>query len=260
MGGGGDRPGGGDRCRWDRLEALRARGTAALLDHEPSRAAASLGDVWAHTQREGVEEPGVFPVAPDLVEALVELGELEEAQRGHETAADARRAAGASVGARDARSAATAIVGLASEYDGPRRPLRSTRRRTSTGCSGSASSRAGRYSRSAGRGAGTGSGARRAGRSSGPRPRSTELGSSGWADEARAELARVGARRPQPSGELTPAERRVAELAGDGLANKEIARTLFVTVKTVEGHLSHVYAKLGVRSRAQLARRLSGAV
>ena len=86
-----------------------------------------------------------------------------------------------------------------------------------------------------------------------------ELGSPGWADEARAELARVSARRPQPSGELTPAERRVAELAGDGLANKEIARTLFVSVKTVEGHLSHVYAKLGVRSRAQLARRLSGA-
>jgi DNA-binding CsgD family transcriptional regulator len=86
------------------------------------------------------------------------------------------------------------------------------------------------------------------------------LGSPGWADETRAELSRVSARRPQPSGELTPAERRVAELAGDGLANKEIARTLFVSVKTVEGHLSHVYAKLGVRSRAQLARRLSGAV
>jgi DNA-binding NarL/FixJ family response regulator len=69
----------------------------------------------------------------------------------------------------------------------------------------------------------------------------------------------VSARRPQPSGELTPAEWRVAELAGDGLANKEIAQALFVSVKTVEGHLSHVYAKLGVRSRAQLARRLSRA-
>jgi DNA-binding NarL/FixJ family response regulator len=49
----------------------------------------------------------------------------------------------------------------------------------------------------------------------------------------------------------------VAELARNGLANKEIARTLFLSVKTVEGHLSHVYAKLGVRSRTQLARRLS---
>ena len=65
---------------WDRLEALRARGTAALLDHDPRRAAESLGLVWAHTQRVGVEEPGLFPVAPDLVEALVELEELEEAR------------------------------------------------------------------------------------------------------------------------------------------------------------------------------------
>jgi DNA-binding NarL/FixJ family response regulator len=86
-----------------------------------------------------------------------------------------------------------------------------------------------------------------------------DLGSPGWIEETRADLGRVGARRPQASGQLTPAEQRVAELAGDGLANKEIAQALFLSVKTVEGHLSHVYAKLGVRSRAQLARRLSAA-
>ena len=68
------------------------------------------------------------------------------------------------------------------------------------------------------------------------------------------ELARVGARKPQQTGELTPAEQRVAELATEGLSNKEIAQALFVTVNTVEAHLSHAYAKLGVRSRAQLAR------
>ena len=65
---------------WDRLEALRARGIGALLAHEPARAAESLRAVWEHMQREGVDEPGVFPVAPDLVEALVELGELDEAR------------------------------------------------------------------------------------------------------------------------------------------------------------------------------------
>ena len=80
------------------------------------------------------------------------------------------------------------------------------------------------------------------------------LGSPGWADQARSELARVGARKPQPTGGLTPAERRVAELAAEGLANKEIALALHVTINTVEAHLSHVYAKLGVRSRAQLSR------
>jgi DNA-binding CsgD family transcriptional regulator len=81
-----------------------------------------------------------------------------------------------------------------------------------------------------------------------------ELGSPGWADQARAELARIGARKPQQTGELTPTEQRVAELASQGLSNKEIAQALFVTVNTVEAHLSHAYAKLGIRSRAQLAR------
>jgi DNA-binding NarL/FixJ family response regulator len=84
-----------------------------------------------------------------------------------------------------------------------------------------------------------------------------QMGSPGWAQQARSELARVGGRRRQEPGELTPAERRVVELAADGLSNKEIAQTLFVAVRTVEVHLKHAYSKLGVRSRSQLARRLS---
>ncbi len=79
------------------------------------------------------------------------------------------------------------------------------------------------------------------------------LGAKLWADRARAELGRVSGRAPRAARELTPAESRVVELAADGLPNKEIARRLFVTVHTVELHLSHAYAKLGVRSRAQLA-------
>ena len=71
----------GTGVRPDMLEALRARGIAGLLAHEPARAAESLRGVWEHTQREGVEEPGAFPVAPELVEALAELGELDEAHR-----------------------------------------------------------------------------------------------------------------------------------------------------------------------------------
>src|SRR5262249_7545708 len=84
-----------------------------------------------------------------------------------------------------------------------------------------------------------------------------ELGSPGWAGHARSELERVGARRRAPSGELTPTERRVAELAGQGLANKEIARTLVVSVSTVEFHLTNTYAKRGVRWRPELAARLA---
>ena len=83
-----------------------------------------------------------------------------------------------------------------------------------------------------------------------------EIGSTGWAERAREELSRVGARRPSPTGELTPAERSVVELAAQGLTNKQIAKTLFVGENTVEVHLSHAYAKLGVRSRTHLAARL----
>ncbi len=73
---------------------------------------------------------------------------------------------------------------------------------------------------------------------------------------AREELEASGARprRERLSGveSLTPSERRIAELAAEGLANREIAEALWVTRKTVEYHLSHVYSKLGVPSRSRL--------
>ena len=84
-----------------------------------------------------------------------------------------------------------------------------------------------------------------------------ELGAHIWEARARAELARVGGRTRTPEGELTPTERRVAELAAEGRSNKEVASVLFVTVKTVERNLTQVYEKLGVRSRSQLATRLA---
>jgi DNA-binding NarL/FixJ family response regulator len=58
---------------------------------------------------------------------------------------------------------------------------------------------------------------------------------------------------------LTPSERRVAELAAQGPTNREIAQALFVTPKTVEVHLSHVYRKFGISSRSQLASALGHA-
>jgi DNA-binding CsgD family transcriptional regulator len=56
---------------------------------------------------------------------------------------------------------------------------------------------------------------------------------------------------------LSETERRVATLAADGLSNQEIAQRAFVSVKTVEASLTRVYRKLGVRSRAGLARALA---
>lgn len=78
------------------------------------------------------------------------------------------------------------------------------------------------------------------------------VGAALWADRARAELVRLTPQRR--AGDLTTSERRVVELAAEGRSNKEIAQALFVTVHTVEAHLTHAYAKLGVRSRTQLAR------
>ena len=83
-----------------------------------------------------------------------------------------------------------------------------------------------------------------------------ELGAALWAEQAAAELARISGRGPA-SAELTETERRVAELVAEGLSNKEVAARLFVSVRAVEANLSKVYAKLGIRSRTQLASRMA---
>ena len=56
---------------------------------------------------------------------------------------------------------------------------------------------------------------------------------------------------------LTERERRIAELVANGLSNKHVAATLFLSPKTVEASLTRTYAELGVRSRTQLLRELS---
>ncbi len=76
-----------------------------------------------------------------------------------------------------------------------------------------------------------------------------------WAARARQELARVSGRAPA-AGELTVTELRVAELIASGLTNKAAAAELYVTVRAIESTLTKVYAKLGISSRTQLASRL----
>jgi DNA-binding CsgD family transcriptional regulator len=79
-----------------------------------------------------------------------------------------------------------------------------------------------------------------------------QVGAASWAERARGELGRIGGRRREEG--LTAAERRVAVLVAEGRTNREVAAALFLTERTVASHLSHVYAKLGVRSRTELAR------
>ncbi len=87
-----------------------------------------------------------------------------------------------------------------------------------------------------------------------------ECGATALCDRARAELLLAGG-RPRPPARagvdaLTPAERRVAELAAQGTTNREIARRLYLSTKTVEMHLRSCYRKLDVAGRAELGRTL----
>jgi DNA-binding CsgD family transcriptional regulator len=243
--------------RWDWLESSRALGQAALLAKDLPEAVRHLGAVWDHTVREGVLDPGAFPAGPDLVEALIESEDVDGARRVNDTLADragdqdhpwarhgARRGAALLAVAEkgydedlgeDLAAVAAAYGELGLAFDEARAVLalgRAQRRAKKWGAARETLERAVAVF--------------------------DALGSPGWADDARAELERSGARRSATEGLLTATERRVADLAVEGLSNKEIARTLVVTVNTVEFHLRNTYAKLGIRSRVQLAAALQG--
>src|SRR5262249_54251022 len=82
------------------------------------------------------------------------------------------------------------------------------------------------------------------------------MGADGFADRARRELLATGEsarkRSAETSADLTPQELQVAGLARDGLSNTEIGGQLFISPRTVQYHLRKVFAKLGIRSRAEL--------
>jgi DNA-binding CsgD family transcriptional regulator len=240
--------------RWDWLEATRAAGIAAVFQGEPKHAAELLGTVWEYTVHEQVDDPGAFPVAGDLVEALVQGGEVERAREvTQRLSVLAARQQHPWAGLTAARCAG--VLRLAGEYDHEaaddlaaaaagygRLGLRFDQARTLLvlGHEQRRSNKRGAARESLGR----------------AQEVFDVLGCSGWSARAAEELGRVSGRRGADDG-LTASEQRVVELAAQGLSNKEIATRLSVTVYTVEAHLSHAYAKLGVRSRAQLAARLT---
>ena len=81
------------------------------------------------------------------------------------------------------------------------------------------------------------------------------LGAQTWSQLTRAELGRIGGRAASPH-ELTSTEARVAQLVAEGLTNREVAASVFLSEKTIETNLTRIYEKLGVESRRQLARKL----
>ena len=97
--------------------AAERSGHSSSSAHDPGKAVEQLRPVWEHTEREGVRDPGAFPVAPELVEALVDVGELEEARRRDSAPGRAGGRAGSSLGARYRRSLHRDPAASAETYD-----------------------------------------------------------------------------------------------------------------------------------------------
>jgi DNA-binding CsgD family transcriptional regulator/tetratricopeptide (TPR) repeat protein len=234
--------------------ALAALGMIELSVGRPAEAAAALGPLVEFLRREGIREPGTARVVPDQVEALIALGELDAATelldwfagnaahlRRPSALAAAARCRGLLLAERGDLDGALGELGRALELSEPVPiPLERGRALLAHG----AVHRRARHKRAA--------------RDSLESARAVfeATGANVWAERARTELGSVGGRSPSP-GDLTPTEGRVAELVAEGLQTKQVAAALFVSPKTVEGHLTNIYAKLGVHSRTELARRLA---
>ena len=198
----------------------------------------------------GLEEPTLVPWGPDLVEAYVRAGRLEDAARRQ------------SVLERQAAATATAFAGAAAArcrgmlqddfepafaaalaFD-DRRPMPFERARTQLAF---------------------GRRLHRVRRRADARERLREalagferLGAAPWAAQTENELRAAGARRrASRDSALTPQEQRVAAAVRRGASNREIAAELFLAPKTIEFHLHQIYRKLGIRSRNQLVATLA---
>jgi DNA-binding CsgD family transcriptional regulator len=234
---------------WDLLHCYHALGFIELSVGDHQAAVACLEPAWVLHQQAGVGEPSYrFPA--DLAESLIAVGRADEAEpivtwlaeRGHALGRGwaigaAARCRGLVLAANGNLSAAVEELGHAVQAHRPIGiPLELGRTLLARGRI-----------------------ARQATRKRDAREALEEavqifedLPAPLWAAKARGELARIGGRRPTP-GRLTPTEDRIARLAAVGRTNQEIANALFVSVRTIESHLSHAYAKLGVRSRTELA-------
>jgi DNA-binding CsgD family transcriptional regulator len=234
---------------------LRSLGFAELVGGNPTAAAEHLLAAAAISYDEvGIREPAILRLHPDAVAALVTLGRIDEAQRltaeldvstrinGHPWATTmAGRCHGLLLAAAGDLSGAAQLLEQAM-VDHRRLPMPFEEGRTRL-LFGSVLRRAGHRSD-----------ARREFEAA--QAIFVRLGTPVHAEQARKELAGVGGRRSLES-ELTPVEHRVTNLVAAGQTNREVAAALFVSVRTVEGHLGHVYQKLGVRSRTELARWVS---
>ena len=234
--------------------AAWALGTLALARGDPTGALERLGPLLEHHDRESIREPGALPFAPDAIEALVDAGRLEEAAGALDSYQDAAALLGRRRGLAAAhrcrgllRAAQGDVLGATQEHEasvelsaGGDTPFEHARALLALGTVQRRSKR------------------RREARATLDEALATfeRLGAALWAERTRGELKRISGRAATPGG-LTPAEERVAALVAEGRTNREVAAALYLSERTVEGHLSHVFGKLGVRSRTELARALA---
>jgi DNA-binding CsgD family transcriptional regulator len=234
---------------------LAAAGAVELSLDNPVAAVSALGRAWGLMFDGGVRSPGRFPVLPDLVEALVAVGDTEEAaavaRHLHRMSrrldrpwirALAMRSDAVVAEARGEEAIAVAAFERAlNEHGLQDRPL--DRARTLLAF-GTLHRRRRRKSR-----------ARELLESA------LELfdatGAAQWAERSRVEIGRIGGRRAASAGELSATEAEIATLVAAGRTNREVAAALHLSARTVEWNLSKLYRKLGVRSRTELARELN---
>jgi DNA-binding CsgD family transcriptional regulator len=237
-----------------RLQNLSVLGFLELSVGDPGAADRILRPLAARLASFGWREPSIYGELPNAIEALVELGELEEARRllaelqdrlsrieSPWGEASAGRCEGLILAAEgDLAAALRALERALTLHEQLPQPFDLARTLLALGAIQRRARKRGAARESL----------------EGALATLDELGATLWAEKARSELARIGGRTPA-GDELTPTERRIAELVARGKTNKEVAAQLFLAPRTVEGHLTRIYEKLGLRSRAELAHRLS---
>lgn len=235
--------------------ALSVLGFAALSIEDYQAAHSHLGPLADASAATGLGEPSVVKFLPDEIEALAALGEIDRARsftrqleaQGESLGRPWARATGARCRALLAAidgdlSGARAACGQALAFH-KQLPMPFELARTLL-VKGMIERRA-RH--------------RQAARESLGQALTTfeHLGAPLWAGKAGRELAKITVR---PSGNgLTETESRIAALVAQGLTNRAIASAMFITENTVQTHVRHIFLKLGVRSRTELAARFTSA-
>jgi len=233
--------------------AAAARGLLELGWANHGQAVVELARAAAVTTRHGVKDPCVIQWRPDYIEALLCVGRTSDA-REQLAVLDAEAEA---TGSPWARAAAARCRGLLEGT--PQRAMELLEEAVSL-------SEAAANMFEQARGRMCFAVALRRARKRGDARRVLErarsefeiLGAQSWATRAATELAALGVSAPQARRpihvRLTPQELRVALQVAEGLTNQEVAARLFLSHKTIEVHLGHIYDKLGVHSRTGLAR------